>query len=354
MRAVVLTEYGGPEVLRVSDVADPVPGPDEILVDVEHSAVNRADVLQRLGRYADPRPGAIEIPGLEYAGIVAALWRAGDGVGGRRRRDGDRERWLLRRALVTHARQAMAVPAGLDYGAAAAVPEVFLTAWDALVVQGGLTSGRWALVHAGASGVGTAAIQIVKAIGANIAVTCSAGKIQRCADLGADVVLERSPADWLGSLRESLAGRGVDGVDVVLDVVGGDEVDRNLAAVRTCGTIVQVGLLGGGGGTGQRRGPVDEAIHWIGTVLRPRPLEEKITASRRFAAEVLPLFTAGRLRPVIDRRFALDDVAEAHRLMEADANVGKLLLDISERATTSSRRFAGRGDTCARCRHDPT
>ena len=328
MRAVVLTEYGGPEVLRVVEVADPVPGPDEILVDVEHTAVNRTDVLQRLGRYADPHPGAIEVPGLEYAGLVAACgsrvteWAVGDPVMGIESGGCYAER------LVTHSRQAMAVPAGLDVQAAAAVPEVFVTAWDALVVQGGLTSGRWALVHAGASGVGTAAIQIVKAIGAGIAVTCSAGKMQRCADLGADIVLERSPADWLGSLHESLTGRGVDGVDVVLDVVGGDEVDRNLAAVRTCGTIVQVGLLGGGGAQVNVGALLNKRAHWIGTLLRPRPLEVKISLCRRFAAEVLPLFTAGRLRPVIDRRFSLDDVAEAHRVMEANANVGKLLLDI--------------------------
>ena len=199
--------------------------------------------------------------------------------------------------LATHARQAMAVPAGLDRRDAAAVPEVFLTAWDALVLQGGLTSGRWALVHAGASGVGTAAIQIVKAIGANVAVTCSAGKAPRCAELGADVVLERSPADWLGSLREALAARGADGVDVVLDVVGGEEVDRNLAAVGPRGTIVQVGLLGGGAATVNVGALMAKRVHWVGTMLRSRPLEEKIAVSRRFAAEVLPLFTRWAASP---------------------------------------------------------
>jgi NADPH:quinone reductase-like Zn-dependent oxidoreductase len=230
--------------------------------------------------------------------------------------------------VVTHARQAMAVPAGLDRRDAAAVPEVFITAWDALVAQGGLTSGRWALVHAGASGVGTAAIQIVKAIGANVAVTCSAAKAQRCAELGADVVLERSPADWLSALRESLAARGLDGVDVVLDVVGGEEVERNLTAVATRGTIVQVGLLAGGQATFDIGALMAKRMRWIGTLLRPRPLEEKVAVCRRFASEVLPLFTAGVVRPVIDRRFALAEVAEAHRLMEANANVGKLMLDI--------------------------
>jgi putative PIG3 family NAD(P)H quinone oxidoreductase len=328
MRAVVLTEYGGPDVLRVSEVADPVPGPDEILVAVEHSAVNRADVLQRAGRYGDRRQPSGDVPGLEYAGTVAVCgsrvseWAVGDEV------MGIESGGCYAELLATHARQAMAVPAGLDRHDAAAVPEVFLTAWDALVLQGGLTSGRWALVHAGASGVGTAAIQIVKAIGANIAVTCSAAKAQRCTDLGADIVLERSPADWLGALRESLAGRGADGVDVVLDVIGGAEVDRNLGVVVPRGTIVQVGELGGDVATVNVGALRAKRIHWVGTTLRTRPLEEKISVSRRFAAEVLPLFSAGRLHPVIDRRFALDDVAEAHRVMEASANVGKLLLDV--------------------------
>jgi putative PIG3 family NAD(P)H quinone oxidoreductase len=329
MRAVVLTEYGGPDVLRVAEVDPPAPGPDEILVAVEHSAVNRADVLQRLGRYRDPRPSTgPEIPGLEYVGTVAACgprvteWSVGDAV------MGIESGGCYAEVLATHARQAMPVPAGLDRRDAAAVPEVFITAWDALVLQGGLTSGRWALVHAGASGVGTAAIQVAKAIGASIAVTCSAGKAQRCADLGADVVLARSPADWLGPLQAALQGRGVDGVDVVLDVVGGDEADRNLAAVRPRGSIVQVGLLGGGSATVNLGALLAKRVTWTGTLLRSRPLEEKIAVSRRFAAEVLPLFTAGRLHPVIDRRFPLDDAAEAHRVMEADANVGKLVLDI--------------------------
>jgi NADPH2:quinone reductase len=270
----------------------------------------------------------LEIPGLEYTGTVAACgervteWSVGDPV------MGIESGGCYAELVVTHARQAMAVPAGLDRRDAAAVPEVFLTAWDALVLQGGLTSGRWALVHAGASGVGTAAIQVAKAIGASIAVTCSAGKMQRCVELGADIVLERTPADWLASLRESLSTHRLDGVDVVLDVVGGDEVDRNLTAVRPRGTIVQVGLLGGGVATVNAGALMTKRVTWVGTVLRSRPLEEKITVSRRFADEVSPLFTSGRLRPVIDRRFTLDDIAEAHRVMDADANVGKLVIDI--------------------------
>lgn len=328
MRAVILTEYGGPDVLRVSDTAAPQPGPDEILVDVAHSAVNRADVLQRKGLYPDPRRTAVEIPGLEYAGTVAACgervteWAVGDAVMGIESGGGYAEQ------LATHARQAMPIPAGVEPRDAAAIPEVFVTAWDALVVQGGLTSGRWALVHAGASGVGTAAIQIAKAVGASVAVTCSNGKAAACVALGADLVLERSPADWLTTLRDALAERGLPGVDVVVDVVGGDEVDRNLAAVREKGHIVQVGLLGGGTAVINVGLLLSKRISWTGTVLRARPLEEKVAISRRFVAEVVPLFGTGALKPVIDRRFALENVAEAHRVMEADANIGKLLLDI--------------------------
>jgi putative PIG3 family NAD(P)H quinone oxidoreductase len=329
VRAVVLTGYGGPEVMEVADVDAPVAGPDEILVDVHHAAVNRADVLQRMGRYPNPTPVTPEIPGLEYAGLVVAVgarvaeWQAGDQV------MGIETGGCYAEQLVTHSRLALRVPAGLDLSDAAAVPEVFLTAWDALVVQGGLTSGRWALVHAGASGVGTAAIQIAKAIGARVAVTCSAGKIEACRRLGADLVLERSPADWSTALREGLAGyRRTDGVDVVLDVVGGDEADRNLAAVRPKGSILQVGLLGGSSSTVNIGPLLAKRLHWVGTVLRGRPIEERIAICRRFANEVLPLFTDGVLRPVIDRRLPLGQVAEAHRVMEADANVGKILLDV--------------------------
>ena len=200
---------------------------------------------------------------------------------------------------------------------------MYLTAWDALVVQGGLTSGRWALVHAGASGVGTAAIQIAKAIGARIAVTCSAGKAEACRELGADLVLERSPADWVAALKEAVP----DGVDVVLDVVGGEEANRNLAAVRPQGTIMQVGLMGGG------QTPVNlglllvKRVHWIGTTLRARPLEQKVALSQRF----------GRGDPVVrigcvetGDRLALparrDRRGAPH--MDANANVGKILLDV--------------------------
>lgn len=324
MRAVVLHSHGGPEVLTIDDVDDPTPGPDEVLVRVAATALNRADLLQRMGAYPDPRGVQPEIPGLEFSGTVEAvgararMWKVGDRVMGIEAGGGYAQR------IATHERQLLAVPAGIDLVDAAAIPEVFLTAWDALVLQGGLTSGRWALVHAGASGVGTAAIQIAKAIGARIAVTVSSGKAALCRELGADVVLERSPHDWLADAVAAVPA----GFDTVLDVIGGEECDRNLQAVAPKGTIVQVGLMGGG------RTPVNVGLllakraHWVGTTLRTRPIEEKAHVTRKFAAEMLPLFDTGALRPVIDRRYPLDQIAEAHRVMESNANAGKIVIEM--------------------------
>ncbi len=325
MRAVVLRSHGGPEVLTIEEVPDPVPGPDEVLVDVAATALNRADLLQRMGLYPDPRRLQPEIPGLEFAGTVAAvgprvtMWQPGDRVMGIEAGGGYAER------IATHERQLLAVPASLDLVDAAAIPEVFLTAWDALVVQGGLTSGRWALVHAGASGVGTAAIQLARAIGARIAVTCSAGKAAACRDLGADLVLERSPHDWAADAAAAVPG----GFDVVLDVIGGDEVARNLRVVASSGRLVQVGLMGGG------RTQVDVGLllakraTWIGTTLRARPIEQKVALTRRFAAEVLPLFETGVLRPIVDCRYPLSEIAAAHEHMAANANTGKIVVTVS-------------------------
>jgi putative PIG3 family NAD(P)H quinone oxidoreductase len=323
MRAVVLRSHGGPEVLTIEEVADPIPGSDEIVVDVEHTAINRADVLQRMGLYPDPRNREIEIPGLEYSGVVSAVgsevtqWSIGDRV------MGIEAGGCYAEKIVTHGRQALPVPSSVASKDAAAVAEVFLTAWDALVVQGGLTSGRWALVHAGASGVGTAAIQIAKAIGARIAVTCSAGKANACRELGADIVLERSPSDWLGTLRDQVPS----GVDVILDVIGGEEADRNLKAVRTDGVIIQVGLMGGASATVNLGLILSKRITWIGTTLRARPLERKLALCQRFIDEVIPLFESGDLRPVIDSRFPFEEIADAHMHIESNANVGKILID---------------------------
>jgi NADPH2:quinone reductase len=322
MRAVQLSSHGGPEVLTVSEVADPVAGPDELLVDVTATALNRADLLQRMGFYPGP-PEARDIPGLEFSGRVAAVgervraWKPGDAVMGIVGGGAYAER------LVIHERQAMRVPGPIALEDAAAICEVFLTAWDALVVQGGLTAGRTALVHAGGSGVGTAAIQLCRALGATVATTASAGKHHLLEAMGADLVVERSPADWLSAVQ----AWAPDGVDVVLDVVG--ELDQNVKAIRVGGRIVQVGTMGGGQTSFALGAILPKRASIIGTVLRARPLEEKIAISRRFAAEVLPLFDRGALTPVIDSRYPLAQIAEAHRYMETNANVGKIVIDIA-------------------------
>ncbi len=323
---MVLESHGGPEVLRVrDDVPDPDPGPEEVLVDVRATALNRADILQRQGHYPGP-PTDVEIPGLEYAGTVAGVgervrsWTVGDEVMGIVAGGGYAER------IVTHERTIMAVPAAVPVEDAAAIPEVFLTAFDALVVQGGLTSGRWALVHAGASGVGTASIQIAKALGARIVVTASAGKLDACRDLGADRAVDYRSESFPEAVAEATGGRGV---DVVLDVIGGEYLDDNVDALRVGGRIIQVGIMGEAKATFALARLLPKRAALIGTVLRARPLEEKIALAQRFAAEMLPRFEDGTLRPVVDSRFALADIADAHRHMEANANVGKILVDVS-------------------------
>ena len=328
MRAVVLSEHGDPEVLTVTEIEDPEPGPEEVVVAVASTALNRADVLQRMGFYPEPGPPkAHEIPGMELAGRVVArgarvtAWAEGDAVMGIVTGGAYAEK------VAVHERQLLAVPPALPLTDAGAVPEVYLTAWDALVVQGGLTAGRWALVHAGASGVGTAAIGLCRELGASVVVTTSTGKVDACRELGADVVVDyRAGEDFVEAVAEATGGQGV---DVVLDVIGGDYVDRNVAALRTGGTIVQVGVMGGGRAEVNVGALLPKRATLIGTVLRPRHLEEKIALTQRFGREVLPWFASGALRPVIDSRFPLDQAAEAHRRMESNANIGKIVLEIS-------------------------
>ncbi len=326
MRAVLLRSHGGPESLTIEDVPEPVGGPEDVVVRVRATAVNRADLLQVMGLYPNPRSASLEIPGLEFSGTVetvgdrVTMWRPGDHVMGIDAGGAYAE------LIATHERQLMKVPVAVGLADAAAIPEVFLTAWDALVLQGGLTSGRWALVHAGGSGVGTASIQIAKAMGARIAVTCSSGKMNLCRSLGADLVLERSPGAWLAEAMTAVP----DGFDTILDVIGGEEIERNLQAVAVKGHIVQVGLMGGGTVPVNVFALMGRRATWIGTTLRARPIEEKITVTRRFASEMLPLFDDGRLKPVIDSRYPLDRIADAHRHMATNANAGKIMIDVSQ------------------------
>ena len=326
MRAVVLRSHGGVEVLTFEDIDAPTPGPEEVLVRVRATSLNRADLLQRMGFYPNPFPSGPEIPGLEFAGTVAAIgekvtaWSVGDHVMGITSGGAYAEQ------LAIHERQAMAVPSGMPLHDAAGIPEVFITAWDALVVQGGLTSGRWAMVHAGASGVGTAAIQICKAIGARIVVTCSGGKVNACRALGADVVVDYGTQDFV---TEVAAATGGAGVDVILDVIGGDYVERNIASLAVKGHIIQVGVMAGKPVPFNVGLLLGKRASITGTVLRARPLEEKIAISQRFASEMLPLFSTGQLKPVIDSVYAFADVASAHEYMATNGNVGKIVITVA-------------------------
>lgn len=327
MKAVVLRQHGGPEVLQFEDVPTPVIGAEDILVSVAATALNRADLLQRMGFYPDPFPSAYEIPGLEFAGTVSAvgervrLWSVGDQVMGIVSGGAYAEQ------IVVHERQALRVPTNVLVHDAAAIPEVFITAWDALVVQGGLTSGRWALVHAGASGVGTAAIQICKAIGARIIVTCSSGKVQACRELGADVVVDYSTQDFVEEVQRTTGGAGV---SAILDVIGGDYVERNIASLAVKGRIIQVGVMDGKPVSFNVGSLLAKRATITGTVLRPRPLEEKVAIAQRFAEEMLPLFDAGKLKPVIDRRYNFADIADAHTFMASNGNVGKIVVRVAD------------------------
>tara|TARA_B110000116_G_scaffold270301_1_gene288005 strand:- start:423 stop:1403 length:981 start_codon:yes stop_codon:yes gene_type:complete len=326
MRAVVIPKYGDADVLELREIADPEPGPDQVLVDVVASAMNRADLLQRAGQYPAPGPKPLfEIPGLEFSGRVGSVgsqverWSIGDEV------MGIVSGGAMAEKVVTHERMLQSVPEDIDLADAAAIPEVFMTAHDALVTQGGLTSGGRALVHAGGSGVGTASIQIVKAIGAQVAVTCSRNKVDPCHELGADLVVDYNEQDFVEEIALWTQNQGV---DVVLDVIGGDYLAKNLQCLKIQGRIIQVGAMGGPVASFALGALLPKRASLIGTVLRSRPIEQKIEANQRFVAELLPRFEDGSLKPVIDSRYQLADIAAAHTYMETNANIGKILIDI--------------------------
>lgn len=325
MQAVIFDEPGGPEVLKVGRVADPVPGADQILVRVRATALNRADTLQRQGLYPPP-PGESDVLGLELAGEVEAVGSAvrnvhvGDRVFGLVGGGGYAEKAVL------DARMAMSVPSGWSFAEAAAVPEVFFTAQETLFTLAQLRAGETVLIHAGASGVGTAGIQMARETGANVLVTAgSAEKIACCIELGAAAgcnYKERGFADWV---HERTDGRGV---DVIEDFIGAAYWDDNLKSLATGGRLVLVGFMGGTKAQTNLGLILMKRLRIFGSVLRSRPSADKIDITRRFQADWLPLLKAGRIKPIIDRRFPLREAADAHRYMEANKNVGKIILDV--------------------------
>ena len=322
----MIPKYGDADVLELREIADPEPGPDEVLVEVVASAMNRADLLQRAGQYPAPGPKPLfEIPGLEFSGRIGSVgsqvqrWSVGDAV------MGIVSGGAMAEKVVTHERMLQSVPEHIELADAAAIPEVFMTAHDALVSLGDLTSGGRALVHAGGSGVGTASIQIAKAIGAQVAVTCSTNKIDPCRELGADLIVDYTKHDFVEEVAVWTQGQGV---DVVLDVIGGDYLAKNLQCLKIQGRIIQVGAMGGPVASFALGALLPKRASLIGTVLRSRPIEQKIEANQRFVAELLPRFEDGSLKPVIDSRYQLADIAAAHTYMETNANIGKILIDI--------------------------
>ena len=325
MQAVTFDAPGGPEVLKVEHVADPAPGADQILVRVRATALNRADTLQRQGLYPPP-PGESDVLGLELAGEVEAVGSAVRDV-----RVGDRVFGLVSgggyaEKAVLDARMAMPMPAGWSFAEAAAVPEVFFTAQETLFTLAQLRAGETVIIHAGASGVGTAGIQMAREVGANVLVTAgSAEKIARCLELGAAAgcnYKERGFADWV---HERTDGRGV---DVIEDFIGAAYWDDNLKSLATGGRLVLVGFMGGTKAQTNLGLILMKRLRIFGSVLRSRPLADKIDITRRFQVDWLPLLEAGRIKPIIDRRFGLHEAADAHRYMEANKNIGKIILDV--------------------------
>lgn len=327
MRAIVITGPGGPDVLQLRDIPDPVCGPDDLLVRVRACALNRADLLQRAGNYPQPGPRPeFEVPGLEYAGEVASIGGRVEGF-----REGDRVMGLLpgqgyAELVSVPARLALRVPERLSWHQAGAVPEVWITAHDALR-QCALESGESVLIHAAGSGVGVAAIQIARLLGATpvIGTAGSADKLDRARELGMEEGIDYREQDFAQEVSRITGGRGV---DVVLDVIGASYWERNLRSLALKGRMVLVGSMGGGSAPASLGLLMGKRLQVRGTTLRARTLEEKAVATRAFEKSVLPHLGSGRLKVVIDRVFPLAEAAAAHAYMETNANFGKIVLEV--------------------------
>jgi putative PIG3 family NAD(P)H quinone oxidoreductase len=324
MKAIVITQFGGPEVLQLREVETPLPSRGEVRVRVRATAVNRADLLQRIGVYPAPPDAPADIPGLEFAGEVDAV---GEGVS--ELRAGDRVFGLCgggsyAEQLVVHARAAAKIPDHLSFTDAAAVPEAFITAWDAMVTQGGLAAGETVLISAAGSGVGTAAVQLARAIGArSVGTARTASKLDRARELGLDQVVVAENGKFAAKVMDATGA-----VDVVLELVGGNYVNENLGCIAKRGRIVVVGLMAG------PRTEIDLAVllhkrvSITGTVLRARPLEEKIAATREFSRHVVPLLARGAVKPVVDRVLPLEKAAESHAYLASNEGFGKVVLSL--------------------------
>jgi NADPH2:quinone reductase len=328
MRAVVITRPGGPEVLEVQERPTPVPGPNEILVRVHASALNRADLLQRQGQYPAPPGAPADIPGMEFAGEVtacgadASMWREGDRVFGIVGGGGNAE------CLVTDAQTVARVPENLSWTDAAAIPEAFITAHDAMVMQAGVRRGERVLVHAVGSGVGLAATQLAVAWSATVYGTArTADKIERARDFGlSDGVVAGDDFDALVTALDRLTvGKGI---DVTLDLVGGPYLAASIRAAAPLGRIMLVGTVAGRTSTIPIGMVLGKRLTLRGTVLRARALDEKRAVTAAFARDVVPLLASGVLRPTVDCVYALDEIRDAHERLASNASFGKIVLRV--------------------------
>ena len=324
MHCIEISTPGGPDVLTLVERPDPVPGPGEVLIAVAAAGVNRPDVVQRLGRYPPP-PGASDIPGLEVAGTIA---RVGEGVGGWR--VGDRVCALVAGGgyatlCVAPAPQCLPVPESLDFVAAGAVPETFFTVWTNVFDRGRLKCGESALFHGGTSGIGTTAIQLATARGARVFATAGSDeKCRACEALGAERGINYRTEDFVAVVQERTGGRGV---DLVLDIIGGEYFPKNIAVLANDGRLVQIGLMGKtSSATIELNQVLRRRLTITGSTLRVRTVAEKGAIASALHAEVWPLLEAGRVRPIVYTTFPLREAAAAHRHMESSEHVGKIVL----------------------------
>jgi putative PIG3 family NAD(P)H quinone oxidoreductase len=325
MHAITITAPGGPEVLTWAELPTPVPGPGEVLVTVTASAVNRADLLQRQGFYPPP-PGASDVLGLECSGTVAALgpdvagWSVGEECVALLAGGGYAEQ------VAVPVGQLMRVPAGVDLLSAAALPEVACTVWSNVVMLAGLRAGETLLVHGGAGGIGTFAIQAARALGARVAVTAgSAEKLERCRELGAEILVSYRDEDFVESVREATGGHGA---DIILDNMGAKYLARNVDLLATGGRLVVIGLQGGTRAELDLGTLLGKRASVSATTLRSRPLEEKAAICAAVVEQAWPLVESGAIRPVVDRVLPMRDAELAHRAVEAGEHVGKVLLRV--------------------------
>jgi len=323
MQAVVITKFGDPEVMELREVEKPEPGPAQVLVRVSSSGLNRADLVQRVGRYPAPPGSPQDIPGLEYAGVVegvgsdVTLWKEGDRVMGIVGGGG------YAQFVTVHERTTVRVPAGLELLEAGAIPEVFMTAFDALFRQMKLSEGETVLIHAVGSGVGTAAVQLAQAAGVRaIGTSRTREKIEQALELGLDVGV-LGVEEWPDRVLEASGNRGV---DLILDLVGAAYLEGNVKVMAQGARQIVVGVPSGSTAPLDLRALMAKRAQLKGTVLRARPLEEKIALAREFEQRVCPLFAARTVRPVVDSTYPPEDAPEAHRAMADNRNFGKILL----------------------------